>query len=235
MICRVCLLDVKKSAVICSQCSLISHSKCAPNAPPTCDLRAQLLLYAQYAEKGNPASLYQNPADALGSNRPSGALSDVPYVTHSEPSPPNDSVQPSSVQLSTGFKFISAFRRSSRSNLAEQAAPGTVSQPPVAPGEGKVVRRKTAFLTRRRDRPLSLTSNSTGVSSLRSAAESLSSGPDARKSRKSVEGGRHSDPGGRSRMASVVDSIDGDGMPGSLPSEIHNRRDSKSNSGCIVQ
>ena len=46
MICRVCLLNVKKSAAICSQCSLISHLKCAPNAPPTCDLRAQLLHYA---------------------------------------------------------------------------------------------------------------------------------------------------------------------------------------------
>ena len=61
MTCRVCSSNVKKSALLCSQCSLISHSKCAPNAPPTCDLRAQLLLYAQYAEKGDPASAYSNP------------------------------------------------------------------------------------------------------------------------------------------------------------------------------
>ena len=233
MHCRVCLLDVKKSAVICSQCSLISHSRCAPNAPPTCDLRAQLLLYAQYAEKGNPATLYQNPADALGSSRPTGASSDVPYVTHPEPSP--DPVQPS-----TGFKFISVFKRTSRPNLAEHTASVSTSQAPLASGEAKVVRRKTAFLMRNKDRPHSLISNSTGISSPRSAAGSLSSGPDARKSRisnTSVDGGGapHSDPEGRSRMASAVDSVDGDDFSGLLPSDIGMQRDSKSNSGCVVQ
>ncbi|KAJ3509510.1 hypothetical protein NLJ89_g5191 [Agrocybe chaxingu] len=34
MVCRVCLLNVKKSAVLCSQCSLISHSKCRPRMHP---------------------------------------------------------------------------------------------------------------------------------------------------------------------------------------------------------
>ncbi|KZV64677.1 hypothetical protein PENSPDRAFT_656389, partial [Peniophora sp. CONT] len=50
VICRVCMQHIKKSAVLCSQCSLIAHSRCAAAAPPTCDLRSQLLLYAQFAE-----------------------------------------------------------------------------------------------------------------------------------------------------------------------------------------
>ena len=59
--CRVCLLTIKNSAVLCSQCSLISHFKCAVNAPPTCDLRAQLLLYAREAEKGKfRSALFQS-------------------------------------------------------------------------------------------------------------------------------------------------------------------------------
>ncbi|KAK2463521.1 hypothetical protein APHAL10511_004272 [Amanita phalloides] len=237
MRCRVCLSDVKKSAVICAQCSLISHSKCAHNAPPTCDLRAQLLLYAQYAEKGNPNSLYHNPADGLGSNRPPGASSDTPSVTQSDPSPSVNPAQPH-----TGFKFISVFKRSSRSHLEEHASSASV---PQTLGDGKMVRKKTGFYIRNKERPRSTISNSTGVSSLRSAATaagSLSSGPDVRKSRisnTSMDGGvhRYSDPGARSRMASAVDSVDGDEV-GLLPSEIRQRkkRDSmKSNNGCIVQ
>ncbi|KAF7308499.1 hypothetical protein HMN09_00698900 [Mycena chlorophos] len=53
MVCRVCLLNIKKSAVLCEQCTLVAHSKCAINAPRTCDLHVQLLLYAQYAENDN--------------------------------------------------------------------------------------------------------------------------------------------------------------------------------------
>lgn len=51
MICRVCLSHVKKSAVICTECSIIAHYRCAIDAPPTCDLRAQLLLFAARGEK----------------------------------------------------------------------------------------------------------------------------------------------------------------------------------------
>ncbi|KAF8634550.1 hypothetical protein AX17_004140 [Amanita inopinata Kibby_2008] len=241
MRCRVCLTDVKKSAVICAQCSLISHSKCAPHAPPTCDLRAQLLLYAQYAEKGNPASVYHNPADALGSNRPLGAMSDVPYVTHSDPPPSSTPTHPPPV-----FRFMSAFKRS-RSNLAaEPSASASASQ-----AIDKVIRRKTAFHTRNKERPLSTTSNSTGVSSLRSAAtapESFSSEPGSRKSRMSNGSAEKGMPSvdiglksSRTRTTSGVSEaimVESNGIPGTLPVETrkHKKRDSKANgSNCIVQ
>ena len=140
MTCRVCLLDVKKTAQICGQCSLISHSKCTPNAPPTCDLRAQLLLFAQYAEKGNPASVYSNPAaklNNLGNNTKQNlALSDVAFVEHSRTSldgqamtttPPTPPAAPATApavvehQGPTAFKFMAAFKRS-RSNLTPEPA-----------------------------------------------------------------------------------------------------------------
>jgi hypothetical protein len=119
MLCRVCLLNVKKSAVLCAQCSLIAHSKCAINAPPTCDLRAQLLLYAKYAEKGHPASVYSNPTDGLRDLHPSSPASDVPYVAHSTgsigaPSPPP--LIPTPPALPIAHKLLGALKRS-RSNL----------------------------------------------------------------------------------------------------------------------
>ncbi len=51
VLCRVCMESVKKHAVVCEECSLIAHSKCKGNAPPTCGLRAQLLQYANYSSQ----------------------------------------------------------------------------------------------------------------------------------------------------------------------------------------
>ncbi|KAG8908638.1 hypothetical protein FRB99_004926 [Tulasnella sp. 403] len=51
--CRVCHQHVKKSAVLCEECSLICHAACVKDATPHCDVRAQLLTYAQYANQPN--------------------------------------------------------------------------------------------------------------------------------------------------------------------------------------
>ncbi|KAL0575977.1 Protein kinase of the Mitotic Exit Network, partial [Marasmius crinis-equi] len=169
MVCRVCLLNVKKSAVLCAQCSLICHAKCAGNAPPTCDLRAQLLLYAQYAEKGNPGSVYSNPVDLLNEAHPKSPMSDVPFVSHSTPrtsldisSPPVPASPtvgtPPVAHPPTAFKF---FRRTSKSsNLDSSQAPAssTASLPD-----------NSLKPNAREDRPQSLGSNSTQQHSLRSA------------------------------------------------------------------
>ena len=177
MICRVCLLSVKKSAVLCSQCNLISHTKCTTNAPPTCNLRAQLLLYAQYAEKGNPASVYSNPADQLHGLPQIFSMSDVPFVEHSitsmESPLPETPVNPDCPEYSpTAFKFMAAFRRS-RSNLSPDSV--TSSTPPGGASGDENERRRPAVLMKRHERPLSVTSTSTGLSSLRSAATAAES------------------------------------------------------------
>lgn len=180
MVCRVCLLNVKKSAVLCAQCSLISHSKCAVNAPPTCDLRAQLLLYAQYAEKGNPGSTYSNPLDLLNNeSHPKSPMSDVSYVAHTPrtsldtapPPPPLSSVAPASPPP-TAFKFMAAFKRS---RSPESGQSGSSTSLPPEPTKARVLIRK------HKDRPPSLGSSSTNPnsSSLRSTTTDHSAAEDA--------------------------------------------------------
>jgi hypothetical protein len=131
MVCRVCLLNVKKNAVICESCSLIGHSKCAANAPPTCDLRAQLLLYAQFAEKGSPGSAYSNSMDLfkVGGHIPTSPMSEVAYVAPSQSSkmsidtpivqspPPHGSPN----RPPMAFKFMAAFKtKRSKVSLARE-------------------------------------------------------------------------------------------------------------------
>ncbi|KXN87406.1 Cytokinesis protein sepH [Leucoagaricus sp. SymC.cos] len=218
VVCRVCLENVKKAAVLCAKCSLISHSKCAPNAPPTCDLRSQLLLYAQYAEQGNPNSLYSNPLlEHPEIPRAPAAMSDVPFIAHHTPrtsvdtpvppqqpthQPTHHSTPSHPGSPPTAFRIMAAFKRS-RSNLAQDfhaasSAPAseadlsnsrTASKDAISADKPSDLhfdnrmpvprKRPTGVLQKRsKERPRSYTSNSTGLSSLRSAAtaaESLNS------------------------------------------------------------
>lgn len=246
MICRVCQLSVKKNAVLCAQCSLISHPKCADNAPPTCDLRTQLLLYAHYAEKGNPA--YSNPAELLQDLQ--ATMSDVAYSTSIDtpPQSPTHIVAPEPPPP-TAFRFMAAFKRS-RTNLSPE--PGGSSSLPsssTVDAEEKAHRRRPAVLQKRGDRPVSVTSDSTGVSSLRSAAtaaESFSSqqdtGPRSHTSPVVPEkearpyGSKLSAARGSDKAPEVISDHGQDGVPGALsPLELRHMRGSKSASNCVVQ
>ncbi|KAH7926017.1 hypothetical protein BV22DRAFT_388481 [Leucogyrophana mollusca] len=190
MVCRVCYGSAKKSAVICDQCSLIAHAKCARDAPQTCDLRSQLLLYAQYAEQGNPL-------DVLNNLHPPVQTSGNPAaeVTFATPSPrpsmditsstpvPGQSANPNAP---TAFKFIAAFKRS-RSSLSVDPGPPLSSSPspvppPPPPHDERTAKRKASKLKRNqssKERPHSFSSNSTtpNASSMRTA-ESHSSKQD---------------------------------------------------------
>ncbi|KAK0488943.1 STE/STE11/cdc15 protein kinase [Armillaria novae-zelandiae] len=244
MTCRVCLLNVKKSAVLCSQCSLISHSKCARNAPPTCDLRAQLLLYAQYAEKGNPNSVYSNPADLLRDGHPTSPMSDVSYVAHTHTPRTSIDVPPATPNTSAGsqptaFKFIEAFKRS-RSNLTPDqdysvAGSSTSSPDKASRTRGPALQRKIT-----KERPQSFSSNSTvpNSSSLRSAPESagrkstFSTDTDGgTRSISPIEEGEVHSP---SRIASASGFSDEGHFPGALV-ESRRHRKTKSAGNCIVQ
>ena len=176
VICRVCLLNVKKSAVLCSQCNLISHTKCTINAPPTCNLRSQLLLYAQYAEKGKSASVHSSPAGQLHGLPQNVTMSDIPFVEHSATSMesplPQTPVNPDSPEYSpTAFKFMAAFKRSR--NLSPDSVTSSKSPGDASGDENE--RRRPAVLIKRHERPLSMTSTSTGPSSLRSAGTAAGS------------------------------------------------------------
>ncbi|KAG8868866.1 hypothetical protein FRC20_002678 [Serendipita sp. 405] len=68
VLCRVCHQSVKRSAVLCDECGLIAHSRCAADAPASCDIRAQLLLYTQYSHASNSQELATpNPSTPVSS------------------------------------------------------------------------------------------------------------------------------------------------------------------------
>ncbi|KAI0343070.1 hypothetical protein BDW22DRAFT_1428512 [Trametopsis cervina] len=164
VICRVCHLEVKRSAVLCSHCSLIAHSRCAVHAPPTCDLRSQLLLYAQYAENSSPGSVFSNPMEffpGLGPGTPSTPMSDAgmssrtsidpPGISSSPPGPSSPLAHPPSA-----FKVLNAFKRSrsfllnkdtDASSQASTTGPSTVQQPQ------RDLNRKRSILGRRQQPP----------------------------------------------------------------------------------
>lgn len=254
MVCRVCLLNVKKSAVLCSECSLISHAKCAMNAPPTCDLRAQLLLYAQYAEKGNLTSIYSNPADDIH-DKPMVSTPDVPYVTHAgrnNVETPPSPISPTSASPPSAFTFIPAFMRS-RASASPEPVPSSTSSP--LPGDSKPTRRRPSVLHKHSKDRHSTTSNSTGLSSLRSAAtatESLESPKDSqgrkrddapikgssdqapRQSRRFLpyEESKHYKS---SRLAATEIHDRAYPIPGAMPTETRRQTKQESKTNCIVQ
>ncbi|THH32473.1 hypothetical protein EUX98_g1723 [Antrodiella citrinella] len=138
VICRVCLQSVKKSAVLCEQCSLIAHTKCAPNAPPTCDLRSQLLLYAQYAENGASPGPYSHPMEilaAMSNGTPTSPNSESNFSSRPSldmpPSPPLS--VPGTPHPPTAFKvFTAAFKRSRSSLTTNDSDPTSPSSQPTA-------------------------------------------------------------------------------------------------------
>lgn len=185
MTCRVCLLSVKKSAVICQSCNLICHSKCAENAPPTCDLRAQLLLYAQYAENGNQGGVYATTVDPIkAAHMPTNPASEVVYNAAplvSSQSGQDDSGLSSSQPKSpsTAFKFMDAFKRPRAVSPDTQgpvdSTPGDDRDDPLP--ERKAIPRKSSVLKKiPRPRPVSIASSTTErhSASMLSARESES-------------------------------------------------------------
>ena len=141
---------MKKSAVLCEQCSLIAHTKCAPNAPPTCDLRAQLLLYAQYAENGTAPGPYSHPMDilaALSNGTPTSPNSESNFS--SRPSldvPPSPSV--GAPHPPTAFKVLTAALTRSRSSLTTNNSDPTSTSAQQTPTRERAISHKRSVLKR---------------------------------------------------------------------------------------
>jgi hypothetical protein len=174
--CRVCMVSVKKGAVLCSHCSLIAHSKCAGRAPPTCDLRSKLLMHAQFAECGSsPADIFTRlpppavaPAsDGLGASSSRGSLDREHTSSPQLQQCPSATASPSSpTQLSAhapvASKGFSPFKRSRASPAPDPthsyssislagATPLPGSQQKQQPiksllSEGNVIRRKLSII-----------------------------------------------------------------------------------------
>ncbi|KAG8221003.1 Pkinase-domain-containing protein [Butyriboletus roseoflavus] len=261
MICRVCLGSVKKNGVICDRCSLIAHAKCAQDAAPSCDLRSQLLLYAQFAENSNSNGLHQSHDGANTSPLPVHASvvvpSEVSFATPSlRPSADLTSSTPNSTQAlptkpAAAFKFISGFGRS-RSSLS-------VSQPSALPSpilvgntEDKAPERKTSKLKHNvnsAERPQSESSNSTGPRSV-NTMDSQSSRREPRRSFFSIgepdtesvrRANQHASEGASSSKitsngGSAFEMVQQD-IPGALPggSDSQKKRNSGRHSNCVLQ
>lgn len=245
---------MKKSAVLCEQCSLIAHTRCATNAPPTCDLRSQLLLYAQYAENGTPNSPYTNPMEILAAAQavsPTTPMSDAGFSSRPSLDVPSPSSSPYPVSPPTAFRVLAKFKRSHSSLNTNDSDPNN-SSPTLA--NQKAVKHKRSVLRRNpasRERPPSISSSADRSSSMRSAAtgtESLASRPDTiRQSVPSIVETESSVAGRSDLRLSKMTSFSGisatterdESIPGNLPRESRHRkrdRDSKSSSnGCLVQ
>lgn len=250
MVCRVCLLNVKKSAVLCSECSLIAHSKCSPNAPPTCDLRSQLLLYAQYAENGNPTSAYNNPMDVFGDNLvPTSPMSDVSYVARSPRTsmdtsppllPPTPLLSPTSSSTPpVGFKF---FKRTN-SSQTQQTLGSRESPRPQKLEKGAKKSREARSL-----KSNSAVQNDNSLRSAGTAADSLSSSrgvrsgesevspsEDYRSSRVTSISGSSAHGGDGNVMQSIPGGLSGFGEPSTRRSKSKRHHETKSASNCAVQ
>jgi len=182
VVCKVCMSNVKKSAVLCELCSLIAHSKCIPNAPPTCDLRSQLLSYAQYAENGGSANnVYPSPNEILAAVQsavPTSPTSDGGFSSRpsldipSTPVPPT----PSGPHPPTAFKVFAAFKRSMSSlNTQESDITSASASSSHTTSNQRAISHKRSVLRRNPasgERPISIASSSTHAhsSSVRSAA-----------------------------------------------------------------
>ena len=247
VICRVCNLPVKRSAVLCDQCSLIAHSKCAHNAPPTCNLRAQLLLYAQYAENGS------SPLELLGPMTLSPSTDGVSTPRTSFDFGQQQTPSPVTPHPPTAFRLLTAFTRSRQSLSPEPAARSTPSVNSIpTPRE-----RRTSLLPsnplKRKDKEVarSLSSNSTspGPSSLRSHGQDSNPNNTRRsagtRSESIISGGNDTDAARLSRITgySVIsvgsehEEASPTDIPGGLPSSptSSRRRTSKTGDNCLVQ
>lgn len=99
--------SVKKHAVVCEECSLIAHARCAPAAPPTCGIRSQLLQIANYPPSPDSPQALELFKQFTPSSSP---LADSVLSPSQANSPAQEEAPP------TAFKMVSAFRRS-RSSL----------------------------------------------------------------------------------------------------------------------
>ena len=61
---------MKRSAVFCEECNLIAHARCAADAPATCDIRHQLMLYAQYSQASTAQELNSPTREGTPQSKP---------------------------------------------------------------------------------------------------------------------------------------------------------------------
>ena len=126
--CGVCMQPIKKHAMICSECSLICHSKCAPDANVAqnrCDVRSRVLQLALYAQDMDTVAPLEILARHLSPPSPMGQSATSSSPTPDSPGQGQPS-QPPREAPPTAFKMFGAFKRS-RSSLNPTPEPAVAS------------------------------------------------------------------------------------------------------------
>lgn len=118
---------MRKQALLCQHCGLITHSKCAARAHPKCDVREQLALLAHHQDWSTDASRANSP---YSSEPPIGlGISSLPAKLFSR----NKSKQsllaaPSTTSLLDGDSRRGTRRYSSGGSTPGHTSPGQASQ-----------------------------------------------------------------------------------------------------------
>ena len=168
MTCRVCNQPVKKSAVFCTECSLISHSKCASDAPETCDLRAQVIRLSQDLQREvvRQQSPLPSPVNIVSSSPP-------PQVVES----------PLSSSPTDRFRMFGRKKSKNNGLVVDAVEPSKSTTPPVAfryddPQTKRTIFPRRSNITDDHSRSRGSIASSHQSSSMRSAATggSLSGG-----------------------------------------------------------
>ena len=113
--CKICREPVKKHAVLCEECGLVCHARCAGQAPSPCNLRAQLLLFQHRASLDHPRGVSPAPSQNSGVN---GAP-----VSPTVGSPSSPILSPAT------FKFPFAIKRIPKMSNAEPPSAGVLASP----------------------------------------------------------------------------------------------------------
>lgn len=125
VVCKICREPVKKHAVLCEECGLVCHARCAVHAPSPCNLRAQLLLFQQRGSIDH--------------------VSPMSSAAQLAPVSPTLGVAPPNAPVPANFRFPFGMKRNSKSPTIESppqlgfgaaASPDIESALPPSPPNG---------------------------------------------------------------------------------------------------
>lgn len=125
-----CHQAIKRSGVLCEECGLIAHPRCAADAPPSCDIRAQLLLYAQYSQASTALEISTPTRESMS------PASSTPISIPSSPRVPprnrrqSDAAYSSSPKLSE--RILGGWKRTNKSPEPASPALPPVGTPPTS-------------------------------------------------------------------------------------------------------
>ncbi|EPQ29994.1 uncharacterized protein PFL1_02667 [Pseudozyma flocculosa PF-1] len=116
--CKICSEPVKKHAVLCEECGLVCHARCAGQAPSPCNLRAQLLMFQARTSMDRPRVVSPAPSLVAAPNA-AAAGANGNHLPVQQPASPTSPA----LSATASFRFPFGIKRSSKQSTAEPPAP----------------------------------------------------------------------------------------------------------------